>query len=483
VTAALSRSFHSLSVPNYRRYFAGQVVSISGNWMQTVAEMWLILRLTGSGTMVGLAAALQFLPVLVAGAWGGLLADRIPKRRLLTITQTLMAMPALTLWGLTASGAVRPWMVLALIFARGAVNAFDNPARQSFVVEMVGPERVVNAISLNSVLVHTARIVGPATAAAVIALVGVAPCFLLNALTFVAMLVALRRMDPDELVSAPVAARAPGQLRTALRHVLATPALRVPLAMMAVVGTLSFNFQVLLPLLARFTWEGNASAYAALTAAMGIGSVGGALASGARGRVSPRNLIVAACGFGALMLLAAVAPTFPLQLAALVPLGAMSVTFAAGVNSALQLAVEPELRGRVMALYSVVFIGSTPIGGPIAGWLSEAAGPRAGLMLGGVAALAAGVVARRAFAAGAAVAAAAPAGGGGLTLTAPGLMAEDAAAPVQPRLRKSMHRRGLSIRSWARRHDNCTCNHLIRTQRSTDDPRHRHHPPHRHVGR
>jgi MFS family permease len=405
VTAALGRSFHSLSVPNYRRYFAGQVVSLAGNWMQIVAEVWLILRLTDSGTMVGLAAALQFLPILVAGAWGGLLADRIPKRRLLTVTQTLMVLPALTLWALTASGAVQAWMVLALIFVRGCVNAFDNPARQSFVVEMVGADRVVNAVSLNSVIVHTARIVGPAGAAAVIALLGVAPCFLLNALTFVAMLVALRRMDPAELVAPPVAARESGQLRSALRYVRATPALWIPLAMMAVVGTLSFNFQVLLPLLAKFTWHGNASAYAALTAAMGIGSVAGALVSATRGRVSPRLLTVAASAFGGLMLLAAVAPTFPLQVLALVPLGAMSVTFAAGINSSLQLAVEPAMRGRVMALYAVVFVGSTPIGGPIAGWLAETAGPRAGLVMGGVAALAAGVVAKRAFARGATVAA------------------------------------------------------------------------------
>jgi MFS family permease len=398
VTAALRRPFGSLSVPNYRRYFVGQVISLSGTWMQTVAEVWLILRLTGSGTMVGLAAALQFLPVLLVGAWGGLLADRISKRRLLTITQTLMAIPALALWLLTGAGVVEAWMVLALIFVRGVVNAVDNPARQSFVVEMVGAERVVNAVSLNSLIVHTARIVGPATAGAIIAIAGVAPCFLLNTLTFVAMLVALRRMDPALLRPAPRAPREPGQLRSALRHVLATPALRIPLAMMAVVGTLSFNFQVLLPLLARFTWHGDASAYAALTAAMGIGSVAGALASGARGRVSPRLLTVAATAFGALMLLAAAAPTFPLQLLSLVPLGAMSVTFAAGVNSALQLAVAPELRGRVMALYSVVFLGSTPVGGPITGWLSEAAGPRAGLVLGGVAAIVVGIVARRAFA-------------------------------------------------------------------------------------
>ena len=443
--AALSRSFLSLSVPNYRRYSAGQAISLTGNWMQRVAEVWLILRLTGSGTMVGLAAALQFLPVLAAGAWGGLLADRIPKRRVLTVTQALLALPALALWLLTTTEVVVPWMVLALIFVRGTVTAVDNPARQSFVVEMVGPERVVNAVSLNSVLTHTARILGPATAGAVIALLGVAPCFLLNALTFVAMLVALRRMDPDELRPAPVAGRARGQLRSALRHVLATPALRIPLAMMAVVGTLSFNFQVLLPLLARFTWHGTASAYAALTAAMGLGSVAGALASSARGRVSPRILTVAATGFGSLMLLAAAAPTFPLQLLALVPLGAMSVTFAAGVNSALQLAVAPELRGRVMALYSVVFLGSTPVGGPIAGWLSEVAGPRAGLVMGGVAALGAGLVARRAFARG-------PLAGGAAAavVAVEAVVPGDPAAPVayvdapppsrgQSRLREARH--------------------------------------------
>jgi len=398
VTAALGRSFSSLSVPNYRRYFAGQVVSLSGNWMQTVAEVWLILKLTGSGTLVGVAAGLQFLPVLVAGAWGGLLADRIPKRRLLTITQALMALPALTLWALTAKGVVTPAMVLGLIFLRGCVTAFDNPARQSFVAEMVGADRVVNAISLNSVIVHTARIVGPATAGGVIALLGVAPCFLFNALTFVAMLVALRRMDPAELGTAPVTRREPGQLRSALRYVREMPALRIPLAMMAVVGTLSFNFQVILPLLARFTWHGTAAAYAGLTAAMGVGSVCGALASGARGRVSPRLLTVAATAFGAFMLLAAAAPTFPLEILALVPLGAMSVTFAAGVNSALQLAVEPAMRGRVMALYSVVFLGSTPIGAPLVGWLAEAVSPRAGLALGGAAALVAAAGAGVAYA-------------------------------------------------------------------------------------
>ena len=387
MSAGIARTFASLRVPNYRRYFSGQVVSITGNWMQTVAEMWLMVQLTGSGVSVGLTAAFQFLPILLFGAWGGLLADRMPKRRLLMITQSLMALPALTLWALTTSGSVEVWMVYALVLARGAVNAVDNPARQSFAIEMVGGDNVVNAVALNSVIIHTARILGPAAAGGVIALLGVGPCFLINALSFGAMLVALRAMDARELHTPPLTDRARGQLRSALAYVARTPGLRIPLAMMAVVGTLSFNFQVLLPLLASFTWHGTAQLYTALAVAMGLGSVAGALAAGARARVGPRLLVGAAAAFGVAELLVAAAPTIPLQLAALIPLGAVSVTFAAGVNSSLQLAVEPSMRGRVMALYSVVFLGSTPIGAPLVGWIAELAGPRAGLVLGGLAAL------------------------------------------------------------------------------------------------
>jgi MFS family permease len=397
VSAGLARTFASLRVPNYRRYFSGQVVSLTGNWMQTVAEMWLVVQLTGSGVSVGLTAGLQFLPILLFGAWGGLLADRLSKRRLLMITQSLMALPALTLWALTTSGNVEIWMVYALVFARGTVNAIDNPARQSFVIEMVGADRVVNAVALNSVIVHTARILGPAAAGGVIALLGVGPCFLVNAISFGAMLVALKTMDPARLHTPEVARRARGQLRSALRYVAGTPNLRIPLAMMAVVGTLSFNFQILLPLLASFTWHGTAATYTALAVAMGIGSVAGALAAGARGRVGPRLLVAAAAAFGAAELLVALAPTLELQLLALIPLGAVSVTFAAGINSSLQLAVEPSLRGRVMALYSVVFLGSTPIGAPLVGWIAEVAGPRAGLVVGAVAALAAAAGAKVAF--------------------------------------------------------------------------------------
>jgi MFS family permease len=362
-----------------------------------VAEMWLVVELTGSGVSVGLTAALQFLPILLFAAWGGLLADRLNKRRLLMLTQSLMTLPALTLWALTMSGSVEVWMVYALVLARGTLTAVDNPARQSFVVEIVGDDRVVNAIALNSVIVHTARVLGPATAGAVIALFGVGTCFLLNAFSFAAMLAALRGMDSGRLHALPPAIRSRGQLRSALAHVTATPALWVPLAMMAVVGTFSYNFQVLFPLLASFTWNGTAVTYAALTAAMGVGSVAGALAAGAHGRVSPRLLVLSATGFGAFMLLAAAAPSVWLQLAALVPLGAVSVSFSAGVQSAMQLAVDPAMRGRVMALYSMVFLGSTPVGAPLVGWVAEAVGPRAGLVLGGAAALVAAAGARVAY--------------------------------------------------------------------------------------
>jgi MFS family permease len=397
VSRALRRSFTSLSVPNYRRYFAGQLVSLCGNWTQVFAEMWLILTLTDSGVAVGITSALQFLPLLLFGAWGGLLADRFPKRSLLTVTQTLMALPALALWALTAGGVVTPAMVYALVFVRGAVNSVDNPTRQSFAIEMVGADRVVNAVGLNSVLIHSARIVGPATAGIVISTIGVAPCFFINALSFGAMIVALRAMDPAELHAAPPAAPGRGAVRAALRYVRRTPELAIPLAMMALVGTLAYNFQVVLPLLARFTFDGGAATYTALAVAMGAGSVIGALATGARGRVGPKLLVGSALAFGLLAAVAAGAPTIALEVAVLVPLGVAAVMFAAGVNSSLQLAVEPAMRGRVMALYSMVFLGSAPIGGPISGWLAETIDPRASLLLAAVAALAAAIAARVAF--------------------------------------------------------------------------------------
>jgi MFS family permease len=398
VSAALRRSFDSLEVPNYRRYFAGQLISFSGTWMQTVAAIWLILTLTGSGIAVGLTTALQFLPMLLVGAWGGLLADRFPKRKLLMTTQALMAIPAIGLFVVAASGVVTPWMVYLAVFAMGSVNAIDNPARQSFVFEMVGPSRIVNAVSLNSVILQMARIVGPALAGLLIAGFGVVPCFGLNALTFVAMIVALWGMDPNGLHTEPVAPREPGAIRAGLRYVLRTPELAVPLALMALVGTLGFNFQVVLPLLAKFSFGGGATTYAVMVSAMAVGSIAGALVNGAHGRTGSRLIAGGALAFGAAGLLAAAMPSLALEIPMLALLGAAAVTFAATINSTLQLAVAPEMRGRVMALYSVVFLGSTPIGGPLVGWLSEAYDPRVALLLAGITGISAAWAAHVSFA-------------------------------------------------------------------------------------
>ncbi len=384
MSAALRRSFASLSVPNYRLYFGGQVVSLAGNWMQIVAELWLILKLTDSGVAVGFATALQFTGILLFGALGGALADRVDKRKLLMISQTGMAVPAVALFVIAATGVAEAWMVFALIGLRGLVLSVDNPARQAFVIEIVGPSRVVNAVGLNSVLVHSARISGPAVAGVVIALWGVALCFLLNALSFVAMLIALFRMDPEKLAH-PKRATARGGVRHAFRYVMRTPELRVPLLLMAALGTLGFNFQVIIPLLADRTFGGAVSAYSLLMIAMGVGSIAGALTIGARTQASRKLITTAALGFGIAALLASIAPTLPLEMAALALLGVCSVTFAAGINSGLQLAAAPEMRGRVMALYSIVFLGSTPLGGPLTGWLGQAVSPRAPLVMAGVA--------------------------------------------------------------------------------------------------
>jgi MFS family permease len=398
LSSALRRSFNSLEVPNYRRYFAGQLISLSGTWMQTVAAIWLILSLTGSGIAVGLTTALQFLPMLLFGAWGGLLADRMSKRRLLIATQGLMAIPAIGLFAVTAAGIAAPWMVYLAVFAMGSVNAVDNPTRQSFVIEMVGTERVVNAVSLNSVVVQSARIVGPAIAGLLIAGFGVVPCFGLNALTFIAMIVALWGMDPRGLHAAPVASREPGAIRAGLRYVARTPELAVPLALMALVGTLGFNFQVVLPMLAKFSFDGGAGAYAVLVSAMGVGSIAGALVNGSHGRTGPRLIAGGALAFGISALLSAAMPSLAFEIPALALLGAAAVTFAATINSTLQLAVSPEMRGRVMALYSVVFLGSTPIGGPLTGWLSQAYDPRVALLLAGITGLSAAWAAHVCFA-------------------------------------------------------------------------------------
>jgi MFS family permease len=397
LTTALRRSFNSLEVPNYRRYFAGQVISLSGNWMQNVTALWLILSLTNSGFAVGLTTALQFLPMLLFGAYGGVLADRFSKRNLLFVTQSLMTIPALGLFLVTLFGVEQPWMIYVGVFLFGAVNCVDNPTRQSFVIEMVGPDRLVNAVSLNSVIIETARIIGPAFAGVIIAAFGVVPCFAINLLTFVAMIVALWSMDPRALRTPPPAVRKPGAIREGLRHVRRTPELAVPLALMALVGTLGFNFQVALPLLAKFSFGGGAGSYAVLVCSMGVGSIIAAVVNGNQGKTGSKVIATASLAFGVAALLAAAMPSLILEAVTLAALGAAAVIFVSSVNSTIQLAVSAEMRGRVMALFSIVFLGSTPIGGPLTGWLAEAYDPRWTLVLAGISGLSAAWAARVIF--------------------------------------------------------------------------------------
>lgn len=391
--AAVGRVFSSLKVRNYRLFFTGQVVSLSGTWMQGVAQAWLVLDLTGSGTALGLVSSFQFLPVLLFGPLGGVLADRFDKRRLLYATQAAAALLAAGLGVLVVFDVVEVWMVYVLAAGLGFVYVVDNPARQTFVLEMVGPEDLTNAVSLNSVLFNIARVIGPGLAGALIVGVGLAPCFLINAASYGAVLASLFFMRADELHRGEPQPRRRGLLREGLRYVRSTPEVLVPLLMMAIVGTLAYEFQVVLPLLARFTFDGDAGTYGTMSVLMGCGAVVGGLVTAAAGRQPATALSRTAVLFGSIHVAAAFAPTLPIALVALFFLGATSIRFLALGNATLQLAASPQMRGRVMALWAVAFLGSTPIGGPIVGWVGEHIGPRVALGLGGVATLACGVVA------------------------------------------------------------------------------------------
>ncbi|HUJ04874.1 MAG TPA: MFS transporter [Streptosporangiaceae bacterium] len=377
--------FAALEAPNFRLYLAGQSVSLPGTWMQSVAQSWLVLQLTGSGAALGLVAAAQFLPVLLLGPYGGLIADRADKRRLLLTTQTALATLALALGVLAVTHQVRLWMVFVLAAALGTVNSVDQPCRQTFVPEMVGREQLQNAVSLNSVLTNAARAVGPAIAGVLIAAVGVGPCFLINAASFIAVIAALARIRPSALHRAPPAGREPGQLRQGLRYVSGTAGLLVPLLMMALVGTLAYEFQVSLPLLAKVSLHGDAGTYGFLTAAMGVGAVAGGLVVAGLARTGLLPFTVAAAGFGLAILAAALIPALGGDLAALAGVGFFSTAFMATGNTTLQLTADPRFRGRVMALWSVTFTGSTPVGGPIVGIVADDLGPRYALGLGAVA--------------------------------------------------------------------------------------------------
>jgi MFS family permease len=388
----MRRTFSSLAIRNYRLYFIGQTISLCGTWMQSVAQGWLVLELSHSAFQLGLVVALQQLPVLFLAPYGGVLADRFSKRKLLIITQTIAGGLALVLGVLVATGTVRLWMVYVLGAALGIVNALDNPTRQTFIHEMVGRDHLGNAVTLNSIIVNLARVIGPALAAVVIAQIGLAPCFIVNGLSFGAVLYCLFLMDVSLLHKTERVRAAKGQLREGFAYAWNTPILRDVLLMMALVGTLTYEFMVSLPVLAKVTFSAGIFGVGVLTAVMGVGAVIGGLVTAGRRSTTMRALTIGCFGFGASMVLVSFAPTLWTAAIAIGIVGYFSVVFTSLTNTILQLCSAPKMRGRVMALWSMAFLGSTVIGAPVIGWVGQQVGPRWGLGVGAVAALAGALV-------------------------------------------------------------------------------------------
>ncbi len=387
----IKKTFLSLEVRNYRLYFIGQAIYLSGTWMQTIGQAWLVLKLTNSGTALGIKTALQFLPILLLGPIGGVAADRFPKRKILYATQSIYAILALILGILVATNTAAVWMVGVLAFLFGLVTVFDNPARQVFVFEMVGQERLFNAVTLNTAEINLARVVGPSLGGGLIVFLGLAPLFILNGFSYCAVLIMLFFMNDKELHSLRRPNSSKNQIRRGFSYVFSTPILRDTLLMMAIIGTFAYEFNVILPILAEFTFHGNAATFAALTAAMGAGSVIGAFFTAGRARTGAPILIINAFLLGLFLLITAVSPSFIFACFALILVGIASINFISAGNTTLQLESKPEMRGIVMSLWTVAFLGSTPIGGPIIGWIGEFIGPRMGLATGGAAAILASI--------------------------------------------------------------------------------------------
>ena len=387
-----SRTFAALRVRNFRLYFIGQLISTSGTWMQSVAQGWLLLQITGSSVDLGIAVALQYVPMLVLGSYGGLVADRHEKRRILYVTQSGAGVLALVLGVLVTTDHVTVGAIYALAALLGVVNLFDLPARQSFVQEMVGRDLIANAVSLNSVLMNSGRLIGPSVAATVIAFVGTAACFYANAASFVAVIIALAMMKSADFAPMQTVEREKGQLRLGLRYVLETPRLRTVILAVTVVGTFAFNFTVTLPVFAHVTFhQENAANYGLLLGAMGLGAVIGGVVIAHRSNPTPQLLAGLALGFGFFMTLTAFAPSLRLAALALVPTGACSIAFMSTANSTLQLNSSQAMRGRVMSLYGVAFMGVTPIGAPLIGYIIAQSDPRMGLFVGAALTLATAV--------------------------------------------------------------------------------------------
>jgi MFS family permease len=386
----IRRTFRSLRVRNFRIFFIGQFVSSVGLWMQQVAELWLVADLTRSATAVGLITVAHFGPVLLFGLWGGVVADRLDKRKLLLVTQALLATIAAGLTIVSATGGVTVGILYGFAAATGLVQAVDNPARRAFIREMVDRANVSNAVSLVSMVFTSSRIVGPAITGVLLVATGPTIVFAVNALSYGGVLTALLLMRVKELHSFPPVPRAPGQLLEGLRYSWANTGVRLPLVMMVWIGTLAFNFTVLLVLFAEQTFDAGPGGYGTLLSLSAIGSLSGALVAAARHRITRRFLVNAAMGFGVVTVIASTAPTLITMALLLIPVGVFGVAFLSGSQGAMQEAAGPHMQGRVMALFAVVFLGGTPIGGMFAGLVSEVWGPRVAFAIGGVVSLATG---------------------------------------------------------------------------------------------
>lgn len=382
-------TFASLRVRNFRLFFAGQGISQVGNWMTLVAQSLLVLSLTDSGVALGFLAVAQFGPVLLLGPWAGLVADRSDKRRLLITVQTLAMVQSFLLAAVAFSGAP-VWTVYAVALMGGFTVAFDNPARRAFVVEMVPEGDVPNAVSLNSALMTSSRVIGPAVAGLLITTAGYGWAFLLDGISYTAVLVSLWMMRTSELRPSPVADRSKGQIREGFRYVRRMPELFVPLVMMGVVGTLAFNFNTVMPLFVTRDLGGSDAMFTALFSVVSVGSLVGALIAARRAVVTVRTVSTASLAFGVSLALLAVMPTFRAALPVALLMGLCSITFLTASTAIVQLRAAPEMRGRVLALQAMLFLGSTPIGGPIVGWVAQEFGARWSIMLGAVACFVAG---------------------------------------------------------------------------------------------
>ena len=384
---ASSETFKSLRTRNFRLFFAGQSISQIGNWSTLIAQTLLVLALTDSGVALGLLAAAQFGPVLLFGAFAGLVADRSDKRKLLLIVQSFAMVQSFALATLAFQDNPPVWAIYVIAGFGGVATAFDNPARRSYVVEMVPEAQITNAVSLNSAMMTGSRIIDPALGGLLVASFGFGWAFLVDGISYIAVLVCLWMIDPSKVRPAPVTPRGKGQVRAGLAYAWSIAELRVPLIMMAIIGTVAFNFQTVLPLFAVRDLGGQDITFSLLMSVVSVGSLIGALRSARRTSISVHTVSLASAGFGASMLALAIAPNQPIAFAIGAVMGFTSISFMTASTAIVQLRADPMMRGRVLALQAMVFLGSTPIGGPIIGVICERFGARYGLAIGALATL------------------------------------------------------------------------------------------------